>query len=182
MGVLTSEKSHATRSAESQSSAGNCLPHDPLCFERNIVSLFSPRISVLLFEPVVTGKAREAVKYFKYRLQFTQNYTASRWALEEEDPLVLTFRLLGVPGNRAPPREPIIKIIIKAVGIFHQGLYLRRQICLWKRELEWVATLPPSCRTAGRGEGDRARDTHTDIPGPENDFRVSFLKTQNKTE
>lgn len=122
------------------------------------------------------------MKYFKYRLQFTQNYTASRSALEEEDPLVLTFRLLGVPGNRAPPREPIIKIIIKAVGIFHEGLYLRRQICLWKRELEWVATLPPSCRTAGRGEGDRARDTHTDIPGPENDFRVSFLKTQNKTE
>lgn len=56
MGVLTSEKSREMRSAESQPSAGNRLPRDPLCFERNIVSLFSPLISILLFEPVVLGK------------------------------------------------------------------------------------------------------------------------------
>ena len=98
---------------------------------------------------------------------------------------MLSSWLLGCvvcQGTRAPAREPIIKILIKAVGIFHEGLCLRRQICLWKGELEWVAILPPSWRSSGRGEGDRTRDTHIDIPGPEHDFRVSFLKTQNKTE
>lgn len=79
-----------------------------------------------------------------------------------------------MPGKQAPPWEPIIKIIIKAVGIFHEDLYLGRQISLWKRELELVALLPPSWRTAGRGEGDGdgCGDTGIDIPSPENDFHV----------
>ena len=34
---------------------------------------FLPAFLFYSFEPVVIGKAREAVKYFKYRLQFTRS-------------------------------------------------------------------------------------------------------------
>lgn len=51
-----SEESHETQSGESQPGAGNGCPWDPSCFEQNIVPVFSPRVSIILFEHVVIGK------------------------------------------------------------------------------------------------------------------------------
>lgn len=45
-------------------------------------------------------------------------------------------------GTHAPAREPTIKIIVRAVVIFHSGLYLGRQISLQIRAGVGGSTAP----------------------------------------
>lgn len=100
MGVLTSERSHETQSGDSQPPAGDHLWRDPLCFERNIVSLFPPRLSIILFEHVAVGKPGKLCTILNaVWCSQAQSYLISTSPLEEGESLFPGFRILRVPGR-----------------------------------------------------------------------------------